>query len=99
MNIIIRIWLLITCIALGLFYANGLLIKEKIKEKYPNAIFKMHSVTSFIMTTMQAILMCACPVIHIFVIYISIFNYENIMSRAVQRVEQSMKEEDTTNGT
>lgn len=40
MNIIIRIWLVITCLALGLFYANALLIKEKLKEKYPNATFK-----------------------------------------------------------
>lgn len=46
MNIIIRIWLVITCLALGLFYANT-----------------------------------------------SIFNYEIIMDKAVQRVEQSMKEE------
>ena len=86
MNIIIRIWLVITCLALGLFYANSLLIKEKIKEKYPNAIFKKHSVTSFIMTTIQSVLMCACPIIHIFIIYVSIFNYEIIMDRAVQRI-------------
>lgn len=93
MNIIIRIWLIITCLALGLFYANTLLIKEKLKEKYPKAIFKKQSVTSFIMTTMRTVLMCACPIIHIFVIYTSIFNYENIMGKAVQRVEQSMKED------
>lgn len=91
--IIIKIWLLITCLALGLFYANALLIKEKIKEKYPNAIFKKQSVTSFIMTTMRSVLMCACPIIHIFVIYTSIFNYENIMDRTMQRIEQSMKED------
>lgn len=45
------------------------------------------------MTTMQSVLMCACPIIHLFVIYTSIFNYEIIMDKAVQRVEQSMKEE------
>ena len=60
MNIIIRIWLVITCLALGVFYANALLIKEKIKEKYPNVIFKTH-----FMTHMQAILECACPITHI----------------------------------
>ena len=92
MNIIIRIWLVITCLALGLFYANALLIKEKLREKYPNAIFKRQSAISFIMTTMQSVLMCACPIIHLFVIYTSIFNYETIMDKAVQRVEQSMKE-------
>ena len=92
MNIIIRIWLVITCLALGFFYANSLLIKERLKEKYPNATFKKQSITSFIMTTMQIVLMCACPIIHIVIIYISIFNYENIMDKAVQRVEQSMKE-------
>ena len=90
--IIIKIWLLITCLALGLFYANTLLIKEKLREKYPNAIFKRQSAISFIMTTMQSVLMCACPIIHLFVIYTSIFNYEIIMDKAVQRVEQSMKE-------
>lgn len=93
MNIIIRIWLLITCLALGLFYANALLIKEKLKEKYPNASFKKQSATSFFMTTAQSILMCACPIIHIFVIYTSIFNYEDIINRALRRVEESMKEE------
>ena len=90
--IIIKIWLLITCLALGLFYANTLLIKEKLREKYPNAIFKRQSAISFIMTTMQSVLMCACPIIHIFVIYTSIFDYENIVSRAIRRVEESMKE-------
>lgn len=93
MNIIIRIWLLITCLALGLFYANSLLIKQELKEKYPNADFKKQSAISFIMITMQSILMCACPIIHIFVIYASIFNYENIVNRVIQGVEQSMKEE------
>ena len=90
--IVIKIWLVITCLALGLFYANTLLIKEKLREKYPNAIFKRQSTISFIMTTMQSVLMCACPIIHIFVIYTSIFDYENIVSRAMQRVEESMKE-------
>lgn len=90
--IVIKIWLIITCLALGLFYANTLLIKEKLREKYPNAIFKRQSAISFIMTTMQSVLMCACPIIHIFVIYTSIFDYENIVSRAMQRVEESMKE-------
>ena len=90
--IVIKIWLVITCLALGLFYANTLLIKEKLREKYPNAIFKRQSAVSFIMTTIQSVLMCACPIIHIFVIYTSISDYENIVSRAMQRVEENMKE-------
>lgn len=92
MSIIVKIWLLITCLALGLFYANGLLIKQKLKEKYPKAIFK-HSFFGSFSTFVQSILMCACPFIHLLVIYISIFDYENIVSRAMRRVEESMKEE------
>lgn len=92
MNIIIRIWLLITCLALGLFYANSLLIKQKLEEKYPKAIFKQSFLGSFT-TFVQSILMCACPFVHLLVIYVSIFNYEDITNRAMQRVEESMKEE------
>lgn len=93
MNIIIRIWLLITCLALGLFYANNLLVEQKLKEKYPNAVFKKQSIFSSFTIFAQSVLMCACPLIHLLVIYVSIFKYDDIINRAVQRVEQSMKEE------
>ena len=89
---IIRIWLLITCLALGLFYANSLLVRQKLKEKYPNAIFKRQSVLGSFSAFAQSVLMCACPLVHLLVIYTSIFKYDDIINRAMRRVEQDMKE-------
>lgn len=91
MNIIIRIWLLITCLALGLFYANSLLVRQKLKEKYPNAVFKRRSFLGSFTTFIQSVFMCACPLIHLIIIYVSIFNCDDIINRAMQRVEQEMK--------
>lgn len=93
MNIIIRIWLVITCLALGLFYANALLVKQKLKEKYPNIVFKKQPIFGLFTTFVQSVLMCACPLIHLLVIYASIFRYDDIINRAVQRIEQSIKED------
>jgi hypothetical protein len=93
MNIIIRIWLLITCLALGFFYANSLLVRQKLKEKYPNAVFKRRSFLGSFTTFVQSVFMCACPFIHLVLIYVSIFEYDIIIDKVVQHVEQSMKEE------
>ena len=93
MNIIIRIWLLITCFALGLFYANSLLVKQALREKYPNAVFKKFSLLGFLKTFIESVLMCACPIIHLLVIYVSISNYEDILNRVLRRVEDDINKE------
>lgn len=90
---IIRIWLLITCLALGLFYANSLLVRQKLKEKYPNAVFKRQSVLGSFSAFAQSVLLCACPLVHLLTIYTSIFKCDDIINRAIQRIEQDMKEE------
>lgn len=89
MSIIIKIWLVITCLALGLFYANALFIKQELKEKYPNAVFKKKSFFGALITFVQSVFMCACPLIHLLIIYVSIFKYDDI----INKVEQNIKED------
>ena len=89
MNIIIRIWLLITCLALGIFYAEVKFVNDKLKERNSN-IKITSSFKGKIRTALGSIALCACPILHIFVIYVSLFAHEEIITRVIQKVEQEL---------
>lgn len=88
MSIIIRIWLLISCIAFGIHHANRRLIHDRLKEKHPNAEIVPASFKVRMEVVFNSILLCACPILHIFTLYISIFYSKDIIARTVEEIER-----------
>lgn len=92
--IIIKIWLLITCIAIGVFYAQVRFVSDKLKERNPNIKIGGGSLKGKIEALMGSFVLCACPILHIFMIFASIVNRDLIVMRAVERIEREMDKEE-----
>lgn len=87
-----KLILIITCVALGLFYATSLTAHEKFKAKHPTA-----KISTTIGEKMRGIIMtivlCACPILHLLVIGVLIFNGEEIIDRTIEQLENRIIEE------
>ena len=59
--IIIKIWLLITCVAIGVFYAQVRFVGDKLKERNPNIKIGGGSLKGKIEALMGSFVLCACP--------------------------------------
>lgn len=94
MNIIIKIWLLITCIAIGVFYAQVRFVSDKLKERNPNIKIGGGSLKGKIEALMGSFVLCACPILHIFIIFASIASRDFIVARAIERIEREMDKEE-----
>lgn len=88
--IIIKIWLLITCVAIGVFYAQIRFVGDKLKERNPNIKIGGGSLKGKIEVLVSSFILCACPIVHILVIYISIVSRDFIVMRAIERIEREM---------
>ena len=92
--IIIKIWLLITCIAVGVFYAQVRFVSDKLKERNPNIKIGGGSLKGKIEALMGSFVLCACPILHIFMIFASIASRDYIVTRAIERIEREMDKEE-----
>ena len=88
--IIIKIWLLITCVAIGVFYAQVRFVSDKLKERNPNIKIGGGSLKGKIEALMSSFVLCACPILHIFIIFASIASRDFIVARAIERIEREM---------
>lgn len=88
--IIIKIWLLITCVAIGVFYAQVRFVSDKLKERNPNIKIGGGSLKGKIEALMGSFVLCACPILHIFMIFASIASRDFIVARAIERIEREM---------
>ena len=88
--IIIKIWLLITCVAIGVFYAQVRFVSDKLKERNPNIKIGGGSLKGKIEALMGSFVRCACPILHIFMIFASIASRDFIVTRAIERIEREM---------
>lgn len=86
---IIKIWLFITCIAIGFFYAQARFIVDKIKERNPNIKLRgSGSLKGKIEALMGTFALCACPILHIFTIFVLIINRDLLVTRAIEIIER-----------
>ena len=92
--IIIKIWLLITCVAIGVFYAQVRFVSDKLKERNPNIKIGGGSLKGKIEALMGSFVLCACPILHIFMIFASIASRNFIVMRAIERIEREMDREE-----
>ena len=92
--IIIKIWLLITCVAIGVFYAQVRFVSDKLKERNPNIKIGGGSLKGKIEALMGSFVLCACPILHIFMIFASIASRDFIVARAIERIEREMNKEE-----
>lgn len=88
--IIIKIWLLITCVAIGVFYAQVRFVSDKLKERNPNIKIGGGSLRGKIEALMGSFVLCACPILHVFMIFASIASRDYIVTRAIERIEREM---------
>lgn len=91
--IIIKIWLLITCVAIGVFYAQVRFVSDKLKERNPNIKIGGGSLKGKIEALMGSFVLCACPILHIFIIFASIASRDFIVMRAIERIERETDKE------
>ena len=87
-----KLILIITCVALGLFYATSLTAHEKFKAKHPTAKISV-SVGEKMRGIIMAIILCACPILHLLVIGVLIFSGEEIIDRTIEKLEDEILEE------
>lgn len=87
-----KLILIITCVALGLFYATSLTAHEKFKAKHPTAKISV-SVGEKMRGIIMAIILCACPILHLLVIGVLIFSGEEIIDRTIEKLEDEIIEE------
>lgn len=87
-----KLILIITCVALGLFYATSLTAHEKFKAKHPTAKTSV-SVGEKMRGIIMAIILCACPILHLLVIGVLLFSGEEIIDRTVEQLEDEIIEE------
>ena len=87
-----KLILIITCVALGLFYATSLTAHEKFKVKHPTAKISV-SVGEKMRGIIMAIILCACPILHLLVIGVLIFSGEEIIDRTIEQLEDEIIEE------
>lgn len=87
--IIIKIWLLITCVAIGVFYAQVRFVGDKLKERNPN-IKIGGSLKGKIEAFVASFVLCACPILHIFMIFVSFASRDFIVMRAIEKIEREM---------
>ena len=87
-----KLILIITCVALGLFYATSLTAHEKFKAKHPTAKISV-TVGEKMRGIIMAIILCACPILHLLVIGVLIFSGEEIIDRTVEKLEDEILEE------
>lgn len=92
--IVIKIWLLVTCIAIGVFYAQVRFVSNKLKERNPNIKIGGGSLKGKIEALMGSFVLCACPILHIFMIFASIASRDFIVMRAIERIEREMDKEE-----
>ena len=92
--IIIKIWLLITCVAIGVFYAQVRFVSDKLKERNPNIKIGGGSLKGKIEALMGSFVLCACPILHIFIIFASIASRDFIVAREIERIEREMDKEE-----
>ena len=85
---IIKIWLFITCIAIGVFCAQIRFIIDKIKERNPNIKLGGGSLKGKIEALMGTFALCACPILHIFTIFVSFINRDFIITRVIEIIER-----------
>ena len=92
--IIIKIWLLITCVAIGVFYSQVRFVSDKLKERNPNIKIGGGSLKGKLEALMGSFALCACPILHIFIIFASIASRDFIVMRAIERIEREMDKEE-----
>ena len=86
---IIKIWLFITCVAIGIFYAQARFIIDKIKEWNPNIkLGGGGSLKGKIEVLMGTFALCACPILHIFTISVLFINRDFLIMRAIEIIER-----------
>ena len=92
--IVIKIWLLITCVAIGVFYAQFRFVSDKLKERNPNIKIGGGSLKGKLEVLVSSFVLCACPIVHILVIYTSIASRDYIVMRAIERIERGMNKKE-----
>lgn len=87
-----KLILIITCVALCLFYATSLTVHEKFRAKHPTAKISV-SIGEKIRGIIMALILCACPILHLLVIAVLIIYGDDIIDRTLEQLEDKIIEE------
>ena len=87
MNFITRIWLTITCFTLAILFVQITMVIDRFKERNPDVKIG-GSLMGKIDCLLGIIIVSACPILHLFTISTALLCYENIVTRAIENVEE-----------
>ena len=88
MNFITRIWLIITCFTLAILFVQITMAIDRFKERNPDVKIGGGSLMGKIECLLGIIIVSACPILHLFTISTALLCYENIVTRAIENVEE-----------
>lgn len=88
MNFITRIWLTITCFTLAIFFVQITLAIDRFKERNPDVKIGSGSLMGKIKCLLGIIIVSACPILHLLTLSTVLLYYEDIVTRAIEKVEE-----------
>ena len=88
MNFITRIWLIITCFTLAILFVQITMAIDRFKERNPEVKIGGGSLMGKIKCLLGIIIVSACPILHLFTISTALLCHEDIVTRAVEKVEE-----------
>ena len=88
MNFITRIWLIITCFTLAILFVQITLAIDRFKERNPDVRIGGGSLMGKIKCLLGIIIVSACPILHLFTLSTALLCYEDIVTRAIEKVEE-----------
>ena len=90
MNFITRIWLIITCFTLAILFVQITMVIDRFKERNPDAkiVGGSGSLMGKIECLLGIIMVSACPILHLFTISTALLCHEDIVTRAIEKVEE-----------
>ena len=90
MNFITRIWLIITCFTLAILFVQITLAIDRFKERNPDVKIGGGSLMGKIKCLLGIIIVSACPILHLFTLSTALLCYEDIVTRAIENLEESI---------
>ena len=87
MNFIARIWLIITCFTLAILFVQIIMVIDRFKERNPEVKIGGGSLMGKIECLLGIIIVSACPILHLFTISTALLCYEDIITRAIEKLE------------
>ena len=94
MNTLIIVWRLAACIIIGLYCSVVLIAKQTFYAKHPNAKLASSSIGEKLYALLTTLVLCACPILHLLTGFVLLFRYDEIISTAVEKIEEKIVKDD-----